>query len=68
MQSQYFRNKKTGELFTQIPLLEIANFEPVHANEIIERDCMNCEATFKDDGTHDYCKPCETMIRAYNNK
>ena len=24
----------------------------------LERDCMNCEETFEDDGSHDYCKNC----------
>lgn len=27
----------------------------------IERDCMECERTFKDDGTHDVCHECRNF-------
>lgn len=27
-------------------------------NNLLERDCMNCEKTFSDDGTHDFCLEC----------
>jgi hypothetical protein len=36
--------------------------------QTLERDCMHCEVTFRDDGTHDYCPECEEWKRAYSNK
>jgi hypothetical protein len=39
-----------------------AELDAREASETIERDCMQCENTFEDDGTHDYCERCRKFI------